>query len=104
MDLIVANTRKLKMKVLKFYKDQYTNNPLTRDGMSGLLKEILFEKSVMSKNIDIIPLLVIEDGKIYCTCVLAHAKRMPETLQISFYNLRIIVQLCLYSFYLTHHK
>ncbi len=86
MDLIVANTRKLKMKVLKFYKDQYTNNPLTRDGMSGLLKEILFEKSVMSKNIDIIPLLVIEDGKIYCTCVLAHAKRMPETLQISFFE------------------
>lgn len=87
MDLIVANTRKLKMELLRFYKSQYTKNPLARDGMSGLLKDILFERSIMSKSIDIIPLLAIENGKIYCTCVLAHAKRMQETLQISFLNL-----------------
>ena len=86
MDLIIANTRKLKMQLLSFYKSQYKKNPLARDGMSGLLKEILFEKSIMSKSIDIIPLLAIEDGNIYCTCVLAHAKRMPDTLQISFFE------------------
>lgn len=86
MDLIVANTRKLKMELLRFYKSQYTKNPLARDGMSGLLKDILFERSIMSKSIDIIPLLAIENGKIYCTCVLAHAKRMQETLQISFFE------------------
>lgn len=86
MEIIIANTRKLKTDLLRFYKSQYTSNFLVRDGMSGILKEILFEKSIMSKSIDIIPLLAVEDGKIYCTCVLAHAKRMPEILQISFFE------------------
>ena len=86
MNLIVADTKKLKRQLLNFYRDQYKKNPLTRDGMSGLLKEILFEKSIMSKSIDIIPLLVVDNEKIYCTCVLAHAKRMPDTLQISFFE------------------
>ncbi|MDY0235581.1 MAG: hypothetical protein RBR71_06105 [Gudongella sp.] len=86
MDLVIANTRKLKMEFLRFYKSQYIDNPLARDGMSGLLKNILFEKSVMSKSIDIIPLLAVEDRKIYCVCVLAHAKRMPDIIQISFFE------------------
>lgn len=86
MDLIIGDTRKLKMELLNFYKNQYKENPLARNTMSGLLKDILFGNSIMSKSIEIIPLLVVENNKIYLTCLLAHAKRMPDTLQISFFE------------------
>ncbi|WP_028830250.1 hypothetical protein [Proteocatella sphenisci] len=89
MELIIANSRKEKIEILTFYKSQYLDNPLRRDSLSGLLKGILFETSVMSQSIKILPLMVKKDGIIIMSCILAKALRMEDYLQISFFESRV---------------
>jgi len=86
MRLIVAETKKDKKDFLEFYKRQYKDNPLRRDSFSGLLKGILFETSVMINNITTLPIMVKEEDKVIMCCILAKADRMPEYLQISFFE------------------
>lgn len=89
MELIIANSKKEKKELLMFYKSQYYDNMLRRDSLSGLLKGILFETSVMSKSIKTIPLMIKEDGIIIMSCVLANASRMDDYLQISFFESKV---------------
>lgn len=86
MELIIANSKKEKRQLLMFYKSQYYDNPLRRDSLSGLLRGILYEKSVMIKSIKILPLMIKKDGIIIMTCFLANASRMSDYLQISFFE------------------
>lgn len=75
-----------KNQFLKFYEDRYLNNPLKRDSMSSLLKGLLNGTSVMCKSVYLEPLMVVSKDKIIMIAVLAHAHRMPEVLQIGFFE------------------
>lgn len=86
MELTVCNSITHKRKLLKFYKSQYLNHPLKRDSLSGLLKGVLFNKSVMNKSIELLPLYITENNEIIMSCVLAKASRMPNSIQISFFE------------------
>ena len=86
MELIIATTRTQRNEILRFYKSQYYDNPLRRDSLSGLLKGILFETSVMTKSIKTLPLIIKDSGVIVMICVLAKASRMDDYLQISFFE------------------
>lgn len=71
---------------LNFYKKQYLNHPLKRDTMSGLLKGLLYEKSELCKSVDLEPLMVTDNDKIIMICLLAYAHRMPDYIQIGFFE------------------
>lgn len=85
MKLIYVNDHN-KKAFMRFYEQQYLNNPLKRNSMSGLLKGLLYGKSEMCKAVDIEPLMVMDENKIIMICVLAYAHRMPDFLQISFFE------------------
>lgn len=89
MELIIADSKKLKKELLGFYRSQYHGKELRRDSLSGLLEGILYDKSVMCRSVDTIPLMVKDGGDIIMCCVLARASRMKEYLQISFFESRI---------------
>ena len=84
MELIHADSKKLKKRLVGFYMDQYRKDPLRRDSMSGLLKGLLYNRSVMTASAYLEPVLVMDGGRIIMTAVLAQAERMPEALQICF--------------------
>lgn len=85
MELVKINSQNRK-EFLNFYKNQYFNNPLKRDSISGLLKGLLYGKSELCKSVDLEPLMVTDNGKIILICVLAFAHRMPEYLQLGFFE------------------
>lgn len=71
---------------LNYYKKQYLNNPLKRDSMSGLLKGLLYGTSELCRSVDLEPLMVTDNHKIIMICVLAYAHRMPDYIQIGFFE------------------
>ena len=73
-------------KFLNFYKKQYLNNPLKRDSLSGLLKGLLYNKSEMCKSVDLEPVMVVHEGKTVMICLLAYAHRMPDYIQMGFFE------------------
>lgn len=85
MELVKVNEHNRKM-VLTYYKKQYLNHPLRRDSMSGLLKGLLYGKSELCKSVDLEPLMVIINNKIIMICMLAYAHRMPDYIQMGFFE------------------
>ncbi len=85
MELINVNDR-TKKSFLNFYKSQYLNNPLKRDSLSGMLKGLLYGKSELCRSVELEPLMVVENNKIIMICMLAFAQRMPEYVQIGFFE------------------
>lgn len=85
MELISVTDRNRK-DFLKFYKSQYLNSDLKRDTMSGFLKNLLTGKSELSKSVYTEPVMVMDNNEITMISVLAHAQRMPEYLQICFFE------------------
>ncbi|MDD2494230.1 MAG: hypothetical protein PHE29_03465 [Tissierellia bacterium] len=73
-------------KFLNYYKKQYLNNPLKRDSLSSLLKGLIYNKSEMCKSVDLEPVAVVDKGKIVMICLLAYAHRMPDYIQIGFFE------------------
>lgn len=70
----------------KYYKSKYLNHPLKRDSLSGMLKDLLNGKSELCKSVDLKPLMVINNNKIIMICMLAYAYRIPEFVQIGFFE------------------
>jgi hypothetical protein len=85
MELIIANKDKRK-DFLEFYKKQYLNNDLKRDTLSGMLKNILNGRTVLCGSVDTEPVMVADNNEIIMISLLAHAQRMPEYLQICFFE------------------
>ncbi len=83
---LIHVTKKERNKFLNFYKNQYLNNPLKRDTMSGLVKGLLYGTSELCKSMDLEPLMVVDNDKIIMICILAFAYRMPEYIQIGFFE------------------
>lgn len=75
-----------KKQFIKFYEYIYLNSPIKRNSMSSLLKGLLNKTSVMCKSVDLEPLMVVDNGKIIMITILAYAHRMPDFLQISFFE------------------
>ncbi len=71
---------------LSFYKKQYLNNPLKRDSMSGMLKGLLWGKSQLCRSVELEPLMVTDGDRIIMICLLAYAHRMPDYLQMGFFE------------------
>jgi hypothetical protein len=71
---------------LDYYKKQYLNHPLKRDSISGLLKGLLYGKSELCKSVYLEPLMVTDNHKIIMICILAYAHRMPDYIQIGFFE------------------
>lgn len=85
MNLVVVDSKN-KKAFLKFYKKQYVNNPLKRDSLSGLVKGLLYGKSELCKSVDLEPLIVMEKNKIIMICILAYAHRLPDYIQMGFFE------------------
>jgi len=51
-----------------------------------MLKGLLYGKSELCKSIELEPLMVVKNGKIIMICMLAFAQRMPEYIQIGFFE------------------
>lgn len=83
---LVKVSHKNKRKFLSFYKKQYLNNPLKRNSLYGLLKGLINGKSELCKAVDLEPLMIMEGKEILMICILAYAHRMPEVLQIGFFE------------------
>jgi len=85
MELIRVDNKNRK-RFLDFYKNQYRDNPLKRDSLSGLLKGLLYGKSSLCKSVDLEPLMIIDENKITMICILAYAHRMTDYIQIGFFE------------------
>lgn len=85
MNLVRINNSN-KKQFIKFYEDRYLNNPIKRNSMSSMLKGMLNGESVMCKSVDLEPWMVVDNGRIIMITILAYAHRMPEFLQISFFE------------------
>ena len=85
MKLIQVNNKN-KKDFIKFYEDKYLNNPLKRNSMSGLLKDLLNGKNEVCKMVDLEPVMVVDNSEIIMISVLAYAHRLPEFLQIGFFE------------------
>ncbi len=85
MKLVLVDNNN-KIEFIKFYKSKYLNNPLKRDSLSGMVKSLLYGKSVLCKSVDLLPLMVMENNKIIMICILAYAYRMNDYIQISFFE------------------
>ncbi len=85
MELIKADNTN-KKEFIKFYEERYLNNPLKRNSMSTILKSLLSGKSEICKSLDIEPLMIKKDEKNIMICILAFAYRMPDFIQISFFE------------------
>jgi len=85
MELIKVENKN-KKDFLNFYKNQYLNNPLKRNTMSGLLKGLLYGKSSLCNSVDLEPLIIMDKNKIIMICMLAYAHRMPDYIQIGFFE------------------
>lgn len=83
---IVNVDKKNRKEFLKYYKNQYLNSDLKRDSLSGLVRGLLYKKSELCKSVDLEPLMVMENNKIIMICILAYAHRMPEYIQIGFFE------------------
>lgn len=86
MDIVLAKDKHEIKEFINFYKTQYINCSKKQDSLSPLLKKILNGKSKMNKSVDLEPLMIVEDGQVIMICILAWAHRMPEVLQISFFE------------------
>lgn len=75
-----------KKEFYKYYKNKYLNHPLKRDNLSEMLKDLLNGKSELCKSVDLKPLMVLEENKIVMMCILAYAYRMPDFVQIGFFE------------------
>lgn len=85
MELITVKKDNRK-QFLEFYRKQYLNNDLKRDTLSGMLKNLLYGKSKLCGSVDMEPVMVVENNEIIMVSLLAHAHRMPEYLQICFFE------------------
>ncbi len=85
MELISVNKNNIEA-FLNFYKNQYLYDDLKRDTLSGMLKSLLYGSSELCKSVDIRPVMVVHKKEITMICVLAHAVRMPEYVQICFFE------------------
>jgi len=85
MELVSISEKYIKT-FLNFYIKQYKNSSLKRDSLSGLLKGLLYKKSELCKSVDLEPLMVTENGSIIMICLLAYAHRMPDYIQIGFFE------------------
>lgn len=85
MDLVKINDLN-KKQFIKFYEDRYLNNSIKRNSMSSMLKGLINGKSIMCKSVDLEPLMVEDNGKIIMISILAYAYRMPDFLQIGFFE------------------
>lgn len=83
---LVAVSKEKRINFLEFYKKQYLFNELKRDTLSGMLKNLLYEKSELCKSVDIEPVMVVDKGEVIMISVLAHANRMPDYVQICFFE------------------
>lgn len=83
---LVNVTDRNKKQFFNFYKSQYLNNPLKRDSLSGMLKSLLYGKSELCKSVELEPLMVMDNNKIIMICMLAFAHRMPDYVQIGFFE------------------
>ena len=71
---------------LALCKEVYKDNIYYRDSMSTVLKDILKGKSQICKSSEIIPVLVIDQGKTVAACTFAIVDRMKDTLQVTFFE------------------
>lgn len=85
MRLIVADKERLR-QFIRFYEERYLNDPLKRNSMSGLLKSLLYGKSIMCRSSYLEPVLVEENGEILMIAVLAQVERMKDFLQVAFFE------------------
>lgn len=85
MELIRVDKSNSK-EFIRFYEDRYLRDPLKRNSMSTILKGLLKGSYSICKSTDIEPLMVKKDDEIIMICVLAHAHRMADFLQISFFE------------------
>lgn len=86
MKLVTVRDRYDKKRFIEFYKAQYLNSSEKRNSLSMFLNDLLNGKSEICKSVDLEALMVVEEENIVIICILVHAKRMPEVLQISFFE------------------
>lgn len=85
MRLVIAD-KTWRRQFLEFYEKRYLHDPLKRNSMEGLLKALLYGKSVLCGSTFLEPVLVEEDGEIMMIAMLAQVERMKDFLQIAFFE------------------
>ena len=85
MKLEFANNGRAKA-FINFYEKRYLIDPLKRNSMSGLLKNLLNGKSVMCRSAYFEPVMVEDKSRILMIALLTHVDRMPDFLQIAFFE------------------
>jgi len=83
---IIKITKDNYKSYLNFVKNLYLKNPLCRDSMTNLLKDILLGKSVICNSIQMESYIVVKDNQPIMGCVLAIVDRMSDILQMSFFE------------------
>ncbi len=71
---------------INFYEKRYLTDPLKRNSMSGLLKNLVNGKSEMCRSAYLEPVMVEDEGKILMIALLTHVDRIPDFLQIAFFE------------------
>ncbi len=79
-------TKDNKKNFIRFYHDQYLNKENKRNSNNRIIEDLVNGKSILSKSVDLDPIMIVEDNKILMAGIIGHAHRMDEILQIAFFE------------------
>src|SRR6056297_1725194 len=86
MKLVIVESINQIKQFINFYKLQYVNSSKKRNSLSSLLKSLLNGNSKLCKSVDLQALMIVDKEEIIMIALLAHAHRMKDILQISFFE------------------
>ena len=86
MKLVIVESKNEIKQFINFYKIQYINSSKKKNSLSPLLKNLLNDNSKICKSVDLEALMIVDKEEIIMISLLAHAYRMKDILQISFFE------------------
>ena len=85
MQFVIAEGKDIE-KYIKFTQEVYKGNRFYKDSLTGILKSILYRKNVFSKNVDITPVMVMEDNMVLAVGTFIITEKLQDTIQIAFFE------------------
>lgn len=86
MRVVEVRTKQEQKKFLEFRKKIYKANPIYVDNNFFMVKEVFAGKTSFLEDKTIHAINIEEDGKVLCQGLIVHAKKLPEYIQLCFFE------------------
>ncbi len=86
MKLVEVRNKQEQKKFLEFRKKIYKTNPIYVDNNFVMIKEVFAKKTCFLEEKTVQAVYVEEDGNVLCQCMIVYAKKLPEYIQLCFFE------------------